>query len=381
MNPPSARKAPVRLVYLVVGIVIGGVWALNSGTPLWEHAAKTLALVLTVPFLIHWLRARRERRAGITGRPQLALRRLVAAKLSLVAVALGVNAALDGHVPDADYIVAAGLTAAIALLGPLLHPHLLKPIPTSPNTQAPRVPAKPSRRRRGTVIAIAAALVVTASALGELIVRQTLESRIGTALASSVNATVHIGIGATPALLDLAKGSVSTVSVTIDGFRTCKLGAVTLDGSFHDATRNGGQVHTTASQASMTIPPTTLTSLLAQHNPQLARASVQPDPATGSLQIALGTGGLLTITEQPALSGEILRFTPGPLLLGGAPAPAAFAQNLAAKAALTIPLPHLPMNLTPRSVQVTSDGIVVTASGGPATFGPGSHEAAAHSCP
>ena len=380
MNPPSARVAPVRLVYLVMGIVIGGVWALNGGTPLWEHAAKTLALVLTVPFVIHWLRARRERRAGITGRPRLALRRLIAAKLSLVAVALGVNAALDGHVPGADYIVAAGLAAAVALLGPLLHPHLLKPVAASPNTQARRGPAKPSRRRRGAVIAIAAALVVTASALGELIARHTLESRISTALASSVNATVHVGIGATPALLDLAKGSVSTVSVTIDGFQTCKLGAVTLNGSFRDATRNSGQVHTTASQASMTIPSSTLTSLLAQRNPQLAHASVQPDPATGALEIALGPGGVLTITEQPALSGETLQFAPENLLLDGAPAPAALAQNLAAKAAFTIPLPHLPMNLTPRSVLVTGGGIVVTASGGPATFGPGSHEAAARSC-
>jgi LmeA-like phospholipid-binding len=372
-----SRPIPVHVGYTAAGLVIGGIWALNSGEPLWLHAAKTLALVLTIPFAIQWLRTRHDRRTGASGRPRLSLPRLVTAKLSLVAAALTVNWALAGRVTGADYITAAALAVTVALLGP----PLLKPSPDGPvssqDAQSHRATPKTRHRQHAIVIAIVAAIVVTALAAGELTARQTLEDRIATALQATVGGSVSVGIGATPALVDLAKGSISNVSVTVDGLHACKLGDVTLTASFQHVTRSGAQVRIASSQARMLLPPSAITAALGQANPRLSQATVQPDPATGTLAIALGPGGVLTADERPVLDGDAVRFAPEGVLLNDAPAPASLARSLTAKAAFTIPLPYLPMNLTARSVQVTRDGLVLIATGGHATFGPGSGPPAA----
>jgi hypothetical protein len=383
---PPARVVPARAIYAVLGLLLGSIWALNSGEPLWLHAAKALALVLTVPFAVSWVRARHYRRKGTSGEPRLSVPRLVAAKLSLVAVALTVNWALAGRVAGADYIVAAALLASVALLGPRVHSHLLKPAPTGPascpDARPYREVQKARRRRRGLVVAIVAAIAVTALAACELIARHEIEGQVAAAVQATVTGSVSVGIGGTPALADLAKGSISSVSVTVKGMQTCKLGDVTLAASFQDVTRNGAQVRIAGSRASMLVPLSAIAAALAQGNQRLGQVSVQLDPSDGTLAIGLGSGGVLTVDERPVLDGKTLRFAPGSVLLNGTPAPASLTQALTAKAAFAIPLPHLPMNLTPRSVQVTRDGLVLAATGGSATFGPGSgsRAAARHTC-
>jgi hypothetical protein len=383
---PSARVRPPRAIYPALGLLLGATWALSSGEPLWQHAAKTLALVLTVPFAIGWLRARRYRRKGASGGPELSVPRLVTAKLSLVAAALIVNWALAGRVAGADYIVAAALLATVALLGPRVHPRLLRAArngpPLSPNGRPDREPQRARRRRRGIVITIIAAIAVTVLAAGELTARHELEDQIAAAVQASVAGSASVGIGATPALADLAKGAISNVSVTVNGMPTCELGEVTLAASFQDVTRNGGQVRVAGSRASMLVPLSAITAALAQRNQRLGLASVRTDPAGGTLAIGLGPGGVLTVDERPMLDGDTLRFAPGNVLLNGQPAPASLVQTLTAKAAFAVPVPYLPMNLTARSVQVTGDGLVLTATGGSATFGrgSGSHPTARHTC-
>jgi hypothetical protein len=120
-----ARTAPVPVRYLLVGLVMGGIWAWNNGEPLWEHAVKLLVLIMVVPTLIHRLSERRRARFGLEHGPRISLKRLIAAKVSLVVFALAVSLLLRPHLTDADYWVAAGITAAIALIGPLLHPYLI----------------------------------------------------------------------------------------------------------------------------------------------------------------------------------------------------------------------------------------------------------------
>ncbi|MFH8680486.1 hypothetical protein [Streptomyces lydicus] len=133
-GPGPVRRDPgpggARLVrpYLVAGLVMGGVWALNQGEPLWEHALKLLVLLFVAAPLLHLVRRRRTARHP-GPRPRLSFARLAVAKVALIALALGAGQVLDGAVDHPDLAVAAGLTTAVTLFGPLLHRLLLVPAP------------------------------------------------------------------------------------------------------------------------------------------------------------------------------------------------------------------------------------------------------------
>ena len=129
----TARARPTvrdRARYLVIGAVIGALWIAHRDEPLWEHAVRTLVVLVAVPLLaapvLAWWRARR--RDATVPSEQLSLPRFVAAKAMLVAVALGLDVLLSSWWPGlADLLVAAGLVLAIAVLGPLHHHRLLVP--------------------------------------------------------------------------------------------------------------------------------------------------------------------------------------------------------------------------------------------------------------
>lgn len=121
---PSAPPWDIARLYLVAGLVMGGIWAWNHGAPLWEHAAKLLVVLFVGAPLLHLARGRRAARRPAR-RLQLSFVRLAAAKVALVALALGTSWLLEGSMAHPDLAVAAGLTTVITLLGPFLHRHLL----------------------------------------------------------------------------------------------------------------------------------------------------------------------------------------------------------------------------------------------------------------
>jgi len=45
---PGTRE---RVQYLVIGLVIGALWIAHRNEPLWEHAARTLVVLVAVPLL------------------------------------------------------------------------------------------------------------------------------------------------------------------------------------------------------------------------------------------------------------------------------------------------------------------------------------------
>jgi hypothetical protein len=219
------------------------------------------------------------------------------------------------------------------------------------------------RRKRGRIAgAIAAVVVVAAVVAGEFTARQMIENQIATALRPWLGGPLSVSIGTTPAVADLVKGSVGTVSVTGVTLRTCKLGDVSVSVSFEGVTGHGGSVHVSDSRATLVVTPAAIALLLAQRNPQLAAASIRPVSADGALAIAVGPGGLLTVDERPSLARNALRFAPVAGSLG---------PGLSARATFTVALPRLPMNLAAQAVRVDQAGIVLTAAGAAATFGPG----------
>ena len=123
--PTTSPNTRERVQYLVIGLVIGALWIAHRNEPLWEHAARTLAVLVAVPILAAPLLAWWRKRHGSANTRRVSLVRFVAAKALLVGVALGVDVLLSLWLPGvADFVVAGGLFVAIAVLGPLYH-HLL----------------------------------------------------------------------------------------------------------------------------------------------------------------------------------------------------------------------------------------------------------------
>ena len=221
------------------------------------------------------------------------------------------------------------------------------------------IPMRQWRRRR---ILIAAALTATlAGTAAEVSARIWLENALSGATGSMLGGHASVGIGARPALVDLASGSVPTLTVHAADVNVCKFSGATIDATFHDARRQNGHLAVSSSQASILLPPAAISSLLGTRLGGGMTASVVPVPATGQLDVSLG--GLIDIYEQPGLKNGMLTFTPTSVGMGGFAAPAGLAGGLTTKAAFTQKLPNLPLALHAQTVTVTADGLLLGASG------------------
>jgi hypothetical protein len=114
----------VKHLYRTVGIAMGAMWAWNQGEPLWEHAVKLGVLLFVGAPLVHFVLKRRARQGQAV--VPLSVSKIVVAKVVLVAAALGATWLLRPSMTHADLIVAGGLFATITVLGPKIHPLLLK---------------------------------------------------------------------------------------------------------------------------------------------------------------------------------------------------------------------------------------------------------------
>ncbi|MCX4919041.1 hypothetical protein [Streptomyces sp. NBC_00687] len=121
----SGRTAALFVRYLLLGLLMGALWAYQHDASLWEHAVRLLGLLLIVPPLLHRAQARRRRRLGQEDRPRLSLVRLSLGKVGIVACALLAAWLLEDRVAGADHWIAGGLTVVVAVGGPLLHPRLI----------------------------------------------------------------------------------------------------------------------------------------------------------------------------------------------------------------------------------------------------------------
>jgi hypothetical protein len=106
--------------YLLAGAVVGGLWITQSGTPLWEHAARLLGLIAIV-MLVTTVRSRLR-----NSPPKHPIARFIAVKVGLVAAAVVAAVLLGGRVDNEDLWIGVGLFAVVAVLGPGLHPWLTR---------------------------------------------------------------------------------------------------------------------------------------------------------------------------------------------------------------------------------------------------------------
>ncbi|MFF2809620.1 hypothetical protein ACFVT2_21075 [Streptomyces sp. NPDC058000] len=136
------RWAIARLITVRTAIVAGALAAAYSlGCLLDPHGAqpaaalgvRLLVVLLTIPLQIRLAHRTRASEAHPSTGPVLSAPRLIAAKLTLIVVALLAQVLLDGVTHHADAIVAVAIAVAAAGLGPRIHARLLVPLPATRN--------------------------------------------------------------------------------------------------------------------------------------------------------------------------------------------------------------------------------------------------------
>lgn len=220
-----------------------------------------------------------------------------------------------------------------------------------PPTPAPRTPR---RRLRPLLAGALAAALLTGAA--EAAATAVVEDRVEDALRPRLGPTSADLRGS--GLLALARGRAAGITVTGD---EAPLGPVTgaavrldLEGI---ALRGNGRGTVDAVHGRITVPAGAVRAWLGSSC--LPVSAVTPDPAAGTLRLALGPGGALTVTLRPELRDGRLGFALDGASLMGAPAPERLTQGIRDRLAARPPAPPGPA-LDPTAVRVTGRGVELT---------------------
>ncbi|MFF1909141.1 DUF2993 domain-containing protein [Kitasatospora sp. NPDC058218] len=242
------------------------------------------------------------------------------------------------------------------------------PAPTSD-----RPPARPRRllhpaSRRGRALRAAAVSGTALLALiagAEAIAGHVLESRIAGSTTKAFGTHVEVDTGSGPALLKILNRQLDHVTLSADHARLGSLdGAsarITLDG-----VHLGKPVPSAADvSADITIPADALAATIRDSGQNLPVDTASTDPAAGTIQLGLGTGGMGRLTLKPSLTEGRVTITATSLQFLGrtvtGPQLDRINERLTAKKQPT----DYPLGLKPTALTVTPTGLALHLAAGP----------------
>jgi hypothetical protein len=235
--------------------------------------------------------------------------------------------------------------------------------PTSSAQQSGRPPRR--RRRRGLIaLVIAVVVIVAIFVIGDQIAKAYAQNRIAQQIQSSgLNAKPKVNIEGWPFLTQVAAHDVKAVDISADN--------VTADGgklpfSFHaratgvhlNSSFNGATVDNINGQA--TVPFSAVAGLL---DVPAGTVTLSADPANGTDAITASAGIIGT------LNGTVKLASPSKIeiQLNSGTGLGSLVSGLTSSP-IDIDIPQLPAGLVVKSVTVTSNGIVATASASDTTL-------------
>lgn len=233
-------------------------------------------------------------------------------------------------------------------------------------TEQSQIPAPSGRRRRPWLIGLVAAVVLVALvAGGELFVRHQLRSSVSDAMSDGLHApSVEVGIGSSPALLDLGRGRIDQVSLSARKATVCQVRDVSLDAKVRNVSTSASGGRIGASALTLTLSGRSLNDLLANSkNAEGVTATI--DPSSDSVRL-VGLGGLAHVQARPKLTGGKLGFTVVSASFAGHRVPSGKAQKLLGGDGSG--LSKLPLGLRATAAKVTSAGLEASFRGRPTTL-------------
>lgn len=244
--------------------------------------------------------------------------------------------------------------------------HAMAP-PAPPPMGTSPAGATSRRRRRPWLVGLVVTLVLVALvAGGEFFARRQLRSTVSDAMANGLHtSSVDVGIGTSPALLDLSRGRIDQVSLKAQQATVCQVRDVSLDAKVQDVStaRSGGRIG--ESTLTLTLSERALNDLLATSK-SAKDVTATVEPSSGSVRL-VGLGGLAQVQARPSLTGGKLGFTVVSAQFAGHDVQPARAQKLLGGGSGTA-LQQMPLGLRATSVHVTDAGLETSFHGQPTTL-------------
>ena len=218
--------------------------------------------------------------------------------------------------------------------------------------------------RAATRVLIGLVLIVALVVAAELIARGVIKHRIASMMREQMQGgSISVDLGSTPALLDLARGRIDTVSVEASRVQVSDLPDVSLDATLRDLSLHAPH-HVDATDAEVTLGRTTLDTL-ASDVAGVQGISVQSSPGQNTLTVSALSPGVVDLVAEPKLDGDDLKLVPRSVKLLGFDLSGTKLGDYIEQHRAVQPLDGLPLSLSPQSVDVTGDGLVLTFHGGP----------------
>ncbi|MEV6103955.1 DUF2993 domain-containing protein [Streptomyces sp. NPDC051940] len=215
-------------------------------------------------------------------------------------------------------------------------------------------------RRRPLLLLGALGLAVCLALVAEVAARSVVAGRMADGAERRLKVRPEIRFGTSPVLLHLAEGGFPEVGVSGHDATFGDFSGISFDARLSDVERRDDGVSVRRSSVRADVGADALGAD--------AGAVVEADPGAGVLVAHAGPGGLVRIPLTPALDGTRIELRPGEPTFDGTALPPLLADRVTEQAARTIPLTGLPLDLRPRSLSVTEDGLRLQLTGGPARF-------------
>ncbi|MDF3299100.1 LmeA family phospholipid-binding protein [Streptomyces tropicalis] len=220
------------------------------------------------------------------------------------------------------------------------------------------------RRRPLTVAAAVLAALLLTGAAAEAAARVLLHDRLAAVAGRTLGPGAQVGFGGRSALVALAGRHLDAVTVTGGHLRLGGVPDASVRARLDDVRLTGGHSATVArTRAEVDVPAASLQAMAGAGGGGLPVTAVRPDPAAGTVTVALGGAGLARAVLRPRLDAGRVRLVVRSVDVLGAPAPAALVDRVRARLSERATAAY-PLGLRATSVRVTADGLHVTLAGG-----------------
>ncbi|MFE6817205.1 DUF2993 domain-containing protein [Streptomyces sp. NPDC057675] len=200
--------------------------------------------------------------------------------------------------------------------------------------------------------------------LGETATRGYATWKIASVAERRIHADAEVSLGSTPAVLQLGSGKFSDVKVEARQADFGKNVKVDFVAHLMNLSRNSSGASVESSKVRAEVTEEAMSASRSAEG----GGNVEADPETGTLVAHVGPGGGIDIPLTPSLAGDKVTLTAGDPTFSGNPVPSGLADMIKSKAELTVDMSDLPLGLKVDALAVTSTGLQLDLSGGPATL-------------
>src|SRR5882757_414809 len=170
---------------------------------------------------------------------------------------------------------------------------------------------------RLVVLSLMGALLV-AGVCAEAVVRAATADRLAERMGNRLSTTVDVGLGTTPVLYQITRGTFPNVEVSGDGASFRNFRGVDFDAHLSNVRRDSSQLDVSSSMVTAVLPVAALADTVSQAmgNSGGAGIAVSTDPGAGELVVHAGPAQMVTVTMKPQLKGDSITLQRGRVMVG-----------------------------------------------------------------